>query len=191
MPRHRPVVLPLAAGVLAGVLATVSGCTTAGTVIDDGAVRPATIFQGPEVATMYGDVPRSVTERIPRPVAAVRAAVRQTLADYSIPVTLDSPAGPIGNPDFSRVRQFMGRPMTELMSCGSTITGPNAASYRIYLSLQVTTKADADGGTTVGVLLQATARDLQQGTSSDRLPCGSTGRIEQLLLERTALLATR
>lgn len=188
MSRHYLVIVLLAAGVLTAA----AGCaSTSGALIDDSAARPATIYQGPEVPIMYGDAPRSVTNRIARPLDVVRAAVRQTFVDYSIPVTVDSPAGPIGNPDFFRVRQFMGRPMTELMSCGSTITGPNAASYRIYLSIQVTTRADTSGGTTVGVLVQATARDLQQGTSTDRLPCGSTGRIEQLLLERVALLANR
>ena len=85
----------------------------------------------------------------------------------------------------------MGRPMTELVSCGSGITGPNAASFRIFMSILVTTKADASGGTAVAVLFQATARDVQQGTSNDRLVCRSSGRVEQLLLERINALALK
>lgn len=173
---------------LAGAL---TACASGGTVIEDAARQPTTIFQGPEAPTMYSDAPRAVTGEIPRSLAVVRAAVRQTFVDYSIPVTTDVAGGPFGNQDFYRSRQFMGRPMTELVSCGSGITGPNAASYRIFMSLVVTTKATPDGGTAVGVTFQATARDLQQGTSNDRLPCASSGRIEQLLLERITLLATR
>ena len=165
------------------------GCASTGTVVEDAARHPAPIYQGPETPTMYADAPRSVTGAFARPVTVVRAAVRQALADYSIPVTVDNAAtGQIGNVDFFRSRQFMGRPMTELVSCGAGITGPNAATYRIFMSILVTTKADASGGTALAVLFQATARDVVNGTSNDRLVCGGTGRIEQLLLERIRAL---
>lgn len=174
-----------------GAAVFMAGCASAGTVIEESAKHPATIFQGPEAQTMYSDAPVSVTEAIPRPMATVRTAVRQAFTDFSIPITVDNAAGQTGNTDFYRTRQFMGRPMTELVSCGSGITGPNAASFRIFMSILVTTKADASGGTAVAVLFQATARDVQQGTSNDRLVCRSSGRVEQLLLERINALALK
>jgi hypothetical protein len=133
-----------------------------------------------------------VTGTIAQPITVVRAAVRQAFADYSIPVTLDNAGnGQTGNPDFYRTRQFMGRPMTDLVSCGSGITGPNATSFRIFMSLIVTTKADASGGTALAVLFQSTARDVANGTSNDRLVCASSGRVEQLLMERIRLLSMK
>ncbi len=175
---------------LAAALLMSPGCASNGTVVEDAARHPAPIYQGPETPTMYADAPRSVTGTIARPVSVVRAAVRQALTDYSIPVTVDNAAnGQIGNPDFYRTRQFMGRPMTELVSCGGGITGPNAATYRIFMSIIVTTKADAAGATAVAVLFQATARDVVNGTSNDRLVCGGSGRVEQLLMERIRTLA--
>lgn len=168
-----------------------AACASGGTVIEKAERQPVPIYQGPEVPTMYSDAPRAVTGEFAPSPTVVRAAVRQVFADYSIPVTADAANGPIGNPDFYRSRQFMGRPMTELVSCGAGITGPNAASYRIFISLLVSTRATASGGTAVGVLFQSTARDLQQGTSNDRLVCASSGRIEQLLLERLRLLLER
>lgn len=168
-----------------------AGCASSGTVIEEAAKHPSTIFQGPESQTMYSDAPISVTGAIPRPTAAVRTAVRQAFTDFSIPITVDNAAGQTGNTDFYRTRQFMGRPMTELVSCGSGITGPNAASFRIFMSILVTTKTEASGGTAVSVLFQATARDVQQGTSNDRLVCRSSGRVEQLLLERITTLALK
>lgn len=177
---------------MAGVAVLASGCASGGPVVEDATRLPVPIYQGSEVPTMYSEAPRSVTGTIAQPVAAVRAAARQAFADYSIPVTLDTPAnGRIGNPDFFRSRQFLGRPMTELVSCGGGITGPNAASYRIFMSLIVTTKADATGGTVLAVLFESTARDVVNGTSNDRLVCGSSGKVEQLLLDRIRALATR
>lgn len=176
---------------LGGATLVLHGCASTGTVVEDIARHPAPIYQGPETPTMYAEAPRSVTGTIARPVPVVRAAVRQALADYSIPVTVDNAAsGQIGNADFFRSRQFMGRPMTELMSCGAGITGPNAATYRIFMSLLVTTKADPSGGTALAVQVQATARDIVNGTTNDRLVCGGTGRIEQLLLERIRTLTS-
>jgi len=182
----------LHAACVCGGLLLLPGCASTGTVVEDAARHPAPIYQGPETPTMYADAPRSVTESIARPVEVVRAAVRQAFADYSIPVTVDNAAsGQTGNPDFYRTRQFMGRPMTDLVSCGSGITGPNAASFRIFLSIIVTTKASATGGTALAVLVQATARDMVNGTSNDRLVCAGSGRIEQLLVERIRTLATK
>lgn len=172
------------------LLSLLHGCASNGTVVEDAAPNPAPIYQGPETPTMYAEAPRSVTGSVARPVNVVRAAVRQTLVDYSIPVTLDNAAtGQIGNADFYRSRQFMGRPMTEIVSCGSGITGPNAATYRIFMSIIVTAKADASGGTALAVLFQSTARDVVNGTSNDRMVCAGTGRVEQLLLERIRALA--
>lgn len=173
--RHTPVVALLAA------------CATTGATVDDSGQRQATIYQGHDSPTMYADAARSSTRTFEQAPAAVLAAVRQAFLDYSIPITLDLPAArKMGNTDFYRSTRFMGRPMTELVSCGSGITGPNAATFRIYMSLEVTVNPDPKGGSTAGVRFQATARDVVNGTSNDRLPCGSTGRIEGLLMERIA-----
>lgn len=177
--------------VIVGAALSFTACASSGTVIEDAAKQPAAIYQGPEAATMYSDAPRSLTAVVAKPLPLVRAAVRQAFTDYSIPVTVDNATGQTGNTDFYRTRQFMGRPMTELVSCGSGITGANAATFRIFMSLLVTTKADPTGGTAVAVLFQSTGRDVQQGTSNDRLVCSSTGRIEELLLERVKALVLK
>lgn len=176
--------VPLVVGVV--------GCASSGASVEDAARNPRPIFQGAETGTMYAEAARSVTGNIAKPVADVRAAARQALTDYSIPITVDNPAaGQIGNADFYRARQFMGRPMTELFSCGSGITGPNAATYRIFMSVIVSTQADPKGGTAVAVLVQATGRDLVNGTANDRVLCDGTGRIEAMLIERIRTLAEK
>ena len=145
--------------------------------------RPAMVFNDPSVATLYSEVPRAAERRLAQSPAVVLAAARQLLATYEIPLTLDQPAsGQVGNPNFYRSRRLLGRSMVDLFNCGSTITGPNAASYRIFLSMVLTVKAVPAGGSTAALVLTASAQDLVGGSSSDRLPCGSTGTAEELFL---------
>lgn len=176
---------------LLGAAACASGGGTSGAtpqsatpraMTDAPAARRAILTDGTGVT--YSSAPPEQSRRMAMAPAAVLTAVRQAYAGFSIPVTLDDRVNRrVGNPDFYRVRQFVGRPMVELVDCGSGMTGPNAASFRIYLSL-VTRVKDAPGGASdVSVQLSATAKDLTSGSSSDLLPCGSSGKIEQRLLD--------
>lgn len=177
---------------IAGVTLTLGGCASSGgtsapksSTATSTAATPATIFQGTDRVTMYGDAPRAAERAFAADPTKVWAAVKQTFADYSIPVTVDKPdARQIGNPDFFRTRQFMGRNMTELVSCGSSMTGPNAATFRIFMSLMVSVASDGAGKSKAGVTFVASARDMSGGHSADRLPCGSTGIVDQLFLDQ-------
>jgi hypothetical protein len=81
------------------------------------------------------------------------------------------------------MRQLAGRPMTEFVDCGSGMTGPKAATYKIYMSLLTMVIPDGKGGTTVQTTFVPTGQDMT-GNSSDRLPCATTGRLEQSFLDR-------
>ena len=174
------------------LLAGVMGCAGSGATVNTAPERAATIFSGPEAPTMYADAPQAVTRTLTVPVTTARTAVQQAFTDYSIPVTLNNPtSGQIGNPDFYRSARFMGRPMVELVSCGSGITGPNAATYRIFMSMLATVKANAQGQAVVSMTFTASARDVAGGASGDRLPCGSSGNVEQRFLERVLVLVAK
>lgn len=104
--------------------------------------------------------------------------------DLEIPLTVEFPAsGQLGNQNFYRTRQVAGESMTNLINCGSDMTGPKAASYRIYMSLLTDLRADGKGGTTVHTTFVAFGQDMSGG-ASDRISCGTTGRFEQMVLER-------
>lgn len=182
------------AGLAVGLTACASGGGGGGapaprTVSDGAAPRRAILTEGSGVT--YSSAPAAQVRRIAAAPAAVLAAVRQSFAGFAIPVTLDDRASRrVGNPDFYRTREFMGRRMVELVDCGSGMSGPNAASFRIYFSL-VTRVADApEGASDVSVQLTASGKDFTSGSSTDLLPCGSTGRIEQRLLDEIAKRAT-
>ncbi len=152
-------------------------------------VRPATIFTGPDVQTVLADQPRAFVRMLGAPPAAVWTAVKQVYADYGVPLTVENtPGHQLGNSDFYRTRTFAGSPMAKLVSCGSGITGPNAASYRIYMSLLTTVDGRGKDSTKVSVTFTTSARDMVGGTSADRLPCGSTGELERLFLVRVNTL---
>lgn len=133
---------------------------------------------------VYGDAPLDDARVIAAPPAAVLDATRAAYAGFSIPVTLDDPATKrVGNPDFQRTREFMGKRMVELVNCGGSITGPNAISFRIFMSLVTRVQDAPNGQSKVTVQLVAAGKDIASGASVDKIPCGSTGRIESRLFE--------
>lgn len=151
-----------------------------------GATKQQTaLFSDPVVATIYKDAPTATEMRYSKSVAEVIAAVRLAYTFYEVPLALnDVNAMRFGNADFYRSRKFAGKPMVELLQCGSSMTGQNAATFRIYMSLVTTVLPDGAGRAKASVLFTATARDIAESASNYRVPCGSTGLMEQLLLER-------
>ncbi|MBL0172083.1 MAG: hypothetical protein IPP90_15430 [Gemmatimonadaceae bacterium] len=149
------------------------------------APRPTPLFTSPDIPTLYKDAAVASTMRFKKSPALMAAAVRLAYANIGVPVTVDEPGGKrIGNADFYRSRNFAGKAMTELVSCGSSMTGPNASSFRIYMKLLTSIEADGQGGSIVGVLFESTARDVVGGASNDRMSCGTTGVLEQLLFAK-------
>jgi hypothetical protein len=147
--------------------------------------RPTALFTGPNLATVYKEAPTAAERTFPMPPAKVAAAVRLAYGNIGVPISIDDATGKrIGNADFYRSRTFAGKAMTTLVSCGSSMTGPNAASFRIYMSLITTIEPDGRGGSTVGLLFESTARDVVGGASNDRISCGTSGALEQLMFEK-------
>src|SRR6185312_5403040 len=89
----------------------------------------------------------------------------------------------IGNQNFYRSRQFAGQPMVNFVDCGSGMTGPKAGSYRIYISLLTMVNPDGKGGTTLQTTFVPMGQDVAGG-SSEKISCGTTGRLEQLFIDK-------
>jgi len=142
------------------------------------------------VSTMVADRPVAVSGSVAKPKPAVWSLVKQVMADYNVQLTVeDEPRGRLGNAEFYKTRQFAGKPMADLFNCGMGMTGPNAASYRIYISMIFSVVDDSPRGSLVGVTVSATARDMSSGATADRITCGSTGQLEKLALARINTLA--
>jgi hypothetical protein len=168
------------------LLVLLGGCASGGASSETSNSTPkqAAIFSSSETGLLLAERPRASVTTIVAPPAAVWLAVKKVYADWEIPLTVENPsAHQIGNQNFYRSRQIAGRSMSEFVDCGSGMTGSKAATYRIYISLLTDVFTDGKGGTTVQVTFVPMGQDVAGG-SSDRIPCGTTGRLESFLLER-------
>lgn len=159
------------------------GCASGGTSEQTTARQPA-IFESKGTGTLLGEKPRAVAVTIAAPPIAVWLALKKAYADFEIAVTVEDPSThQIGNASLHKTRVLGGRPMEGFVECGSGMTGPKAATYRIYISLLTTVTSDDNGGTKVQTVFIPMGQDMS-GNSSDRIPCATTGRFEKLFLDR-------
>ncbi len=171
--------------------AVLCGCASAGsgTTSGDTTPRQATILMGGSsmsgpTPTIMGDRPVASSATIAASPADVWAAVKKVYDKFDIPVTIENPAAhQLGNDNFVKSHQLAGHPMTQFADCGSGMEGPKASSYRMYLSLLTSVAGDGKGATVVQTTFVAMGQDIAGG-STDRIPCGTTGRFESLVLEQ-------
>jgi hypothetical protein len=115
------------------------------------------------------------------PAAPSRAfeALKQVYAELEIPPGTNDPStGRFGNTDFWKTRRLGGQAMSTYLSCGESFAGPAANNYRIYISLISMVRPDGKGASELETAFAAQAQNME-GTSGDRIPCGSTGRLEE------------
>jgi hypothetical protein len=175
------------------LLLLIGGCASSGNSGEAYTPKPPVIYGGDQSnARLEAEKPRASSATFAAPPTVVWTAVKQVYTSLEIPVGIENPAAhTIGNQNFYKSRTMGGEPMTAFVDCGQGMTGAKAASYRIYMSLITNVSGDAKGGTLVQVTFSALGQDVTEG-STDRIPCGSTGRLEQLVLDRTkAAMALR
>lgn len=102
-------------------------------------------------------------------VSYAELGIDPTIADRSI--------GRYGNESFLVPRRFIGRPISEIFSCGSGLTGPIVERGRVIADVVTTLTAVSDTST-VAYTHVAGRVNSNEGTSSEPLFCPSTGIIE-------------
>lgn len=131
-------------------------------------------------------VPPNAKAPIPATPARAFGALKQVYAELDIPAATNDPAsGRVGNTNFWKTRRLSGEAMSTYLNCGESFTGAAANTYRIYISLVSSIRPDGKGGSELETAFHAQAQNMD-GTSGDRIPCGSTGRLEERI--RTTLL---
>jgi hypothetical protein len=129
---------------------------------------------------------------VPAPPSRVFEALAAVYKDFDIPIAMNDPAtGRVGNPDFWKSRKLGGQSISSYLNCGDSITGAAADNYRVYISLLSAVRPDGSGGSEIETAFTATARNME-GTTADRIACGTTGRLEERIYQSVlAKLATR
>jgi hypothetical protein len=165
------------------LLCTLFGCASTGTTSEETPAKQAAIYSG-ERGTIFAERPRASTVTIAAPPAAVWLAAKKVFADFEVPLAVENTSThQMGNPNFHKSRQFAGEAMAQLVDCGSGMTGPKAASYRIYMSLLASIATDGKGSTIVQTTFVPMGQDISGG-SADRIPCGTSGRLEAIFVDR-------
>lgn len=79
-------------------------------------------------------------------------------------------------------RRLGRRPMSAYLSCGTSISGPNADSHRIRLSAQTLLESAGPERSLLHVRIEATAFSTE-GASATPLACASLGTLEALIVK--------
>lgn len=106
-------------------------------------------------------------------------AVKAVYEELGIPAGTHDPAtGRFGNTDFYKTRRLANEAMSSFLNCGESFTGSVANNYRIYMSLLSMVRPDGKGGSELETAFSAQAQNME-GSSGDRISCGSTGKLEE------------
>jgi hypothetical protein len=142
------------------------------------------------VEVVPGQITRVVSDTMgtPYPVPFPRAQTYRALLavydDLKLPAEVrDSVAGQVGVVSFYRRGDFAGRQISAWLSCGDSVTGPNADNYRVYMYLMSVIAPAGEGAVTVRTVLMAGAVNVTEG-ARQAMPCESTGRLEVFIHKR-------
>lgn len=115
---------------------------------------------------------------------ATFAAASAVFDELKIPMQVrDSAAGVIGNPSYIKMRNLAGMGMSRLLSCGSGMTGPNADSWRIYITVFAFVEGKGDDKSVLHVGFIGGAKDID-GASKDAVACATSGLFESTFADR-------
>jgi hypothetical protein len=162
------------------VLAGPVSCASSGPSPNTGIAAPSErIIASDNQGVMRTTVAPNAKVRIPAAPSRVLPALRGVFDDLAIPVTTNDPSsGRLGNTNFWKSRRLGNEPISTYLNCGSTITGLAADTYRVYISLLTAVRPDGSGGSELETAFTAQAQNME-GTTADRVACGTTGRLEE------------
>lgn len=119
---------------------------------------------------------------------ALWAAAARVFYDYKMPTDLrDSVGGVVGTTRYVKSTYMQNFPMSKVLNCGTSITGPNADNYRISHVLVAIISPVSAAKSKLGVGYVASGLDMR-GSSSDPVACGSTGNFEADFADRVKKL---
>ncbi len=142
--------------------------------VDDQQVYRTSVMANPKAA-------------VPAAPSRVFDALKSVYEELGVPPgTHDPSTGRIGNTDFWKTRKFAGESISSFLNCGESLTGTVANNYRIYMSLLSIVRPDGKGASEVETAFRAQAQNME-GTSADRIACGSTGKLEERIRKSVLL----
>lgn len=144
--------------------------------------RRTTIMAIPEVRAVYKDPDPLLETVVQIPADEVIFYVKRSMLELEIPLSIDDPkTGAYGNNDFTKIYRIGNTPMMQFLDCGSSANGPRTTTHRMYMSLITYVEKVNNRSTKLRMALTANAGD--PANSNSRVPCGSTGKLERMILD--------
>lgn len=167
------------------VLALATSCATSGSSPDSGIAPPTERVVAADTHGAYRTtVPPNAKAHLAVSPSRAFGALKSVYEELGVPPAIDDPTtGQFGNTDFWKTRKLGTESISFYLNCGDSIMGPAADTYRIYISLVSQVRPDGKGETNLETSLVAQARNME-GTTSDRVACGTTGRLEEHIRQR-------
>jgi hypothetical protein len=110
--------------------------------------------------------------------AAVWSAASRVFYDAKIATDLrDSVGGVVGTTKYVKSSYMGNVPMSKVLNCGTSITGPNADNFRINIALVAIISQVSAAKAKLGVGFVGSGLDMR-GNSTDPVICASTGQFE-------------
>ncbi|HEX5076004.1 MAG TPA: hypothetical protein VFW03_22515 [Gemmatimonadaceae bacterium] len=167
------------------ILAIAPSCASSGSSPDPGIASPTERVVAADTHGAYRTtVSPNAKAHLPASPSRVFDALKSVYRELGVPPGIDDPTtGRFGNTDFWKTGKLGGEPISMYLNCGDSIMGPAADTYRIYISLVSQVQPDGKGETNLETAFVAQARNME-GTTSDRVSCGTTGRLEEQIRKR-------
>jgi hypothetical protein len=159
--------------------AGLAGCASSGSPGPDVALPSQRTVAVDDSRVYRTSVAANARVPIPAPPNRTFDAVKAVYDELGIPAGMHDPStGRFGNSDFWKQRRLANEPISAFLNCGESFTGPVANNYRIYMSLLSLVRPDGKGGSELETAFAAQAQNME-GSSGDRISCGSTGKLEE------------
>jgi hypothetical protein len=161
---------------------TVSACASSGAKTDSEISRPTErIVASDRQGVIRSSNPSNPRVAIAAPPSQVLTVMKQVFDDLGIASAIvDAASGRISAPTFTKTRKFGNENLSMYFNCGDSLNGNIANTYRIYISVAAAVRPDGKGGTELETVVSGSAADMG-GSSSGRIPCGTTGRLEEII----------
>jgi hypothetical protein len=159
-----------------------SACASTGSKPESDIARPTErIVASDNQGVIRSSVAQNATSTIDAPPGRVLAVIKSVYDELGIPsATVDAAGGNITAPSFFKTRTLGKANMSLYFNCGDSLNGNIADNYRIYITIVSAVRSNGKGGSTIETALTGVAANMG-GASSGKIPCGSTGRLEELI----------
>lgn len=158
---------------------SVSACASSGSRPESDISRPTErIVASDNQGAIRSSVASNAKVTVDVPPARALAVIKSVYDDLGIPsATVDPASGIITAASFFKTRKLGNANLSTYFNCGSSLTGTVADNYRIYMTVMSAVRSNGKGGTEIETAVTGNAANME-GSSSGKIPCGSTGQLE-------------